>query len=322
MPARSVLLSVFIVSSLLCKDAMHPVTAAGVQASGSAPLPEVTVTAPTPPTPEELSGDAVPDFIRAHAAPAVVSGQLPRWGGGVGRGAGVCPITVGLSPAFNDFVSARILAVALTVGAPTQAAPGCRHNVYVVFAVDPQDTLKQMAKQDPRILGYHHSQQTRDLQTANRPIQGWYLTSTRAARGDESIDEPNPLLPLESSVLNQGQHPSGLPGSHLSNGISSAIVNVVIVVDVNKIVGRPIGAIADYVAVLTLTQAFATVRCGTLPSIMDLMLPDCHEKEPLTGVTAGDLAFLRALYKADLEALLPLERDSVENLMRRQFEGH
>jgi hypothetical protein len=30
---------------------------------------------------------------------------------------GICPRTVGLSPAFNDFVSARILAVAESVGA-------------------------------------------------------------------------------------------------------------------------------------------------------------------------------------------------------------
>ena len=95
-----------------------------------------------------------------------------------------------------------------------------------------------------------------------------------------------------------------------------------IVVDANKIVGRPIGAISDYLAVLTLTQAFAPEQCGRLPSIMEMMLPNCREKEALTGITAGDLAFLRALYKADLEAVLPLERDSVENSMTRQFEGH
>jgi hypothetical protein len=301
---------------------MRAAMGGAVQTSSPAPLPEVTVTAPRPPTPEELSGNAVSDFIRTHAAPAVVSGQLARWGGGIGRGVGICPITVGLSPGFNDFVSARILAVAVSVGAPIQAAERCRHNVYIVFAADPQNTLKQMVKQDPRILGYHYAQQTRDLETVNRPIQGWYLTSTRGARGDETIDEPNPLLPPESGILNQGKHPSGLPGSRLSSSISSAIVNVVIVVDVNKIEGRPIGAIADYLAVLTLTQAFATERCGTLPSIMDMMLPNCHEKEARTGITAGDLAFLRALYKADLDAVLPLERDSVENSMKRQFKGH
>jgi hypothetical protein len=53
---------------------------------------------------------------------------------------------------------------------------------------------------------------------------------------------------------------------------------------------------------------------------MEMMSPSCGEREELTGVTAGDLAFLRALYKADLEAILPLERSSVESSMTQQFE--
>ncbi len=106
----------------------------------------------------------------------------------------------------------------------------------------------------------------------------------------------------------------------MGSGISSAIVNVVIVADTSKIVGRPIGAIADYVAVLTLTQAFASDRCGTLPSIMDMMLPNCGDRKELTGITAGDLAFLRALYKGDLEEVLGLERSIILDNMRRQFQ--
>jgi hypothetical protein len=106
----------------------------------------------------------------------------------------------------------------------------------------------------------------------------------------------------------------------LSSSVSSAIVNVVIVADANKIVGRPIGAVADYVAVLTLTQAFDSDQCGTLPSIMDMMLPNCGRSDQLTGVTAGDLAFLRALYQADLETVLSLERSGMASSMMRQFE--
>jgi hypothetical protein len=300
------------------------IPAMSADAATSAPpaLPEVTVMAPRPPTLEELAGDAVSNFVHAHAAPAPVTGQLARWGGGIGRGLGLCPITIGLSPRLNDFVSARILAVAVSVGAPVQAEGRCsRHNVYIVFANDPEKALEDMAKQDSKILGFHYAQRTRDLERIDRPIQGWYLTSTRGVHGDETLDEPNPLLPLDGpyNPLRAGKHPAGLPGSRLGSGVSSAIVNVVIVADTSKIVGRPIGAIADYVAVLALTQAFASDRCGTLPSIMDMMLPDCGEREQLTGVTAGDLAFLRALYKGDLEEVLALERSIILDNMRRQF---
>ncbi len=145
------------------------------EAEASVPpaLPEVMVIAPRPPTPEQLAGDAVSNFVHVHAAPAPVTGQLARWGGGIGRGIGICPITIGLSPRFNDFVSARILAVAASVGAPVQVAGRCsRHNVYIVFANDPEKALEEMAKQNSKLLGFHYAQKTRDLERIDRPIQG------------------------------------------------------------------------------------------------------------------------------------------------------
>jgi hypothetical protein len=304
----------FFLSCILIAGAGISIASAQTAAS---PLPEVTVTAPKPPAPEELTGTAVSDFVKAHAAPAVSTGQLARWG--IGGDAGICPVTTGLTPAFNDFVSARILAVAASVGAPVQAEPCSLHNVYIIFTTDPDKTLSAMVKRDPRILGFHYQRQTRNLQNMTRPIQGWYVTTTHGWRGDKSIDEPEPLLPPESSILNQGKYPAGRPGSRLSKGTSSALVNAVVVVDAGKIVGRSIGAIADYIAVLSLTQALAPERCGSLPSILDMMLPGCNDTEALTGITASDLAFLRALYRTDLEVVLPLERSEIQNNMIRQL---
>lgn len=308
-------------SSLLAAAiSLVSVSAAFAQTNSSSPLPEVTVEAPRQPTAEELAGDAVPDFIRTHAAPAAVSGQLARWG--VARDPGICPLTAGLSPSFNEFVSARVLAVAATVGAPIQTGP-CTHNVYIMFATDPQKALADMVKQDSRILGFHYPAQTRDLKRITRPIEGWYVTASHGAFGGESIDSAEPLLPAwyPRDISSQAQAPTGLAGSRLSSEISSGIINVLIVADANKTMGRPIGAIADYVAVLTLTQAFASQQCGTLPSITDLMLPNCDDREKLTGITAGDLAFLRALYKTDLESYLPLERSDIQSKMMGQFAG-
>jgi hypothetical protein len=78
--------------------------------NGSPSLPEVTVTSPRPPTPQELADEAVPNFITAHTTPSTIIHQLTRWRNGI------CPLTQGLSPAFNAFVSARIEAVAAAVG--------------------------------------------------------------------------------------------------------------------------------------------------------------------------------------------------------------
>jgi hypothetical protein len=277
-------------------------------------LPDVTVIAPRPPTPQELAGEAVHDFVHVHAKPAVGTGQLPRWR------IGICPLTRGLSPAFNDFVSARILAVAASVGAPNQDVRKCsRRNVYILFTTEPKKLLEELEKEDSKLLGFHYPHQTQDVETITHPIQGWYVTSSRGARGGEVLDEASPLLPLEVGIMNQGKLPPGLPGSRLSSSVSSGIVNVTIVTDINKVVGHEIGPISDFVAMLALTQAFASEQCGTLPSIMDLMAPNCGQREKPTGITAGDLAFLRALYQTDPEAVLSLERSTILDNMMRQF---
>jgi hypothetical protein len=283
--------------------------------SPDAQLPSVTVIASPPPTPQELAGEAVHDFIRVHARPAVVTGQLARWSDEI------CPITQGLSPQFNDYVSARLLAVAASIGAPHQQAEKCksRHNVYIIFTSEPKTVLEALAKQDPRLLGFHYEQQTQALERMTRPIQGWYVTSTRGVKGDRSIDEANPVLPLEKDLINMGKHPAGLPGSRLTSHIRSDIVNAVMVVDLNKMTGHAIGPVADYLAVLTLTQAFAPEQCGTLPSIMDMLAPSCSGRAAPTSLTAGDLAFLRGLYHTNTELVLEMEQSTINDSMRRQF---
>jgi hypothetical protein len=293
-------------------------THAEAAASSAAPLPEVTVIAPRPPTPQELAGEAIYDFVHQHAKPAQVTGQLARWN------IDICPVTQGLSPAFNDFVSARILAIAASVGAPHQDRGHCedRRNVYIFFTADPNKLMDTIEKEDGRLLGYHYPQQTERLKKVTRPIQGWYVTSSRGAWGNQSIDEADPVLAYDKNPMNMGQHPAGEPGSRLSSYVSSGIVNATIVVDINKVIGHAIGPIADYVAVLSLTQALDNQQCGTLPSIMDLMVPNCGDRGQPTGITAGDLAFLKALYRINLESILSLERSAILDNMTRQFTGH
>lgn len=284
--------------------------------SPTTPSSSVTVIAPRPPTPQELAGEAVHDFVEVHARPVAVTGQLARWR------IPVCPVTDGLPKALNEFVSARILAVAASVGAPYQTEESCRsrRNVYVFFTAEPTKLLDQLEKQDARLLGFHYRDESRNLKKMTRPVQGFYVTASRGVRGDTTIDEAYPVLPVfGATVMTAGKHPAGEPGSRLTSHISSEIVNVIIVIDVNKISGQPIGPVADYVSVLTLTQAFAAERCGTLPSIMDLLTPSCGREAP-TSVTSGDLAFLRGLYHTNMELVVGMERSTIADQMRGQFD--
>jgi hypothetical protein len=283
--------------------------------AGSSILPDVTVTAPRPPTPQEFTGDAVPNFVTSHAVPSIVIHQLTRWR------VNICPVTLGLSPASNAFVSARIAAVAAAVGAPYDAGGQCKyHNVQIFFSTEPQRQLDEVMKLDSRLLGFHYLQQTAKVATFSRPVQGWYVTSTRNDSGREAVDDPYPM-PVGGPGGFYSPVPPGHPGSRLYNGRSSLIVNALVVVDTNKVQGMPIGPISDYLAMLVLSQSKSPDSCSQLPSIIDLMAANCIEREKPSQITAGDLAFLRALYKINLETPIELEESNLEDSMMRQFES-
>ena len=54
-----------------------------------------------------------------------------------------------------------------------------------------------------------------------------------------------------------------------------------------------------------------------LMSIIDLMSPICGATSDSTAITAGDIAFLRALYSVNMEEPLSLQRNDIQNKMIR-----
>jgi hypothetical protein len=275
-----------------------PVAAAAV---GPPVVPEVTVTAPKPPEPQQLAGQSVPNFIKNHGKPAVLSGQLGRWV------AEICPLTEGLTPAFNSFVSARVTAIAASVGAPHQWAAQCQPNVAIYFTADPQAMLDEVARHAPQLLGFHYPHQVQRLATVNRPIQAWYVTAIRGMSGEDIIDDI------------WGSLPPGRLGSRLTLGRSSLIVFVLVVADTRKLTRYSVGSISDYIALLTLSRPASLDGCGQLPSIIDLMSPICGSDSTSTAMTAGDTAYLRALYSLNMEQSLSLQRMDIQDKMMREF---
>jgi hypothetical protein len=85
------------------------------------------------------------------------------------------------------------------------------------------------------------------------------------------------------------------------------------------VTGYTIGSISDYLAMLVLSQAQLPETCAPLASILDLMASHCENPEKPEAVTAGDLAFLRALYSMDLRENLSLEMGDIQNAMMREF---
>ena len=118
---------------------------------------------------------------------------------------------------------------------------------------------------------------------------------------------------VQKIVLTLGTRLGGGSGSGSGIGI------VILVVDTTKVVGSTIGAIADYLAMLTLSMVQSPDHCDPLPSILDLMSSSCGTREMPTAITAGDLAFLKALYYKNTGLDPSLSRAEIDGNMMSQF---
>jgi hypothetical protein len=282
------------------------------------------VTTPSPPTEQELVGDSLYQFIVHHATVHYVNtgtrGNLAHWRGGKQS---ICPMTVGLSPGYNAFVTARLRALATYVGAPVQADPQCKNNVQILFTNNPQERMDDVVKWATSVsFRNRYSGGMRDLIafTGDHAIQGWYLTTSGGAlvlNTDMALLGFN-LLPVWPTIT-QLYNGSGTLGTRTGGAGGGGIGIVILVVDTTKVVGYTIGTIADYVAMLTLSVVQSPDNCDPLPSILDVMSSTCAAREKPVAITAGDLAFLKALYYRNTGLGSSLSRDQIHDNMMRQF---
>src|SRR5271168_37879 len=158
------------------------VTIGWLAAAHAAPeIPDVTVTAPSPPTDAELAGDSLYQFVVHHATVHYVNtgttGNLAYWRGGKQS---ICPLTVGLSPGYNAFVTARLRALATYVGAPVQSDPQCKANVQILFTDKPQEKMDDVIKWATVYFRNRYSGGMKNLIAfrSDHAIQGWYMTTS------------------------------------------------------------------------------------------------------------------------------------------------
>ena len=297
-----------------------------VNASSTWPeISAVTVTTPAPPTGRELAGDSLYQFIAHHATVRYVNTgttrDLARWRGGKQS---ICPLTVGLIPEDNAFVTARLRALAAYVGAPLQSNPQCTTNVQIHFTSNPKQAMDDVINWATVAFGIRYSGGQRDLiaYRSDHAIQGFYITTRGGAivlNTDVALAGLD-VLPVWPRI-NQKYLGSDTLGTRLGGGSGSGIGIgvVVLVVDTAKVADYTIGTIADYLATLTLSVVQSPDHCDSLPSILDLMSSSCGARAKPTAITAGDLAFLKALYYLNTGLGPSLSRDQIQDNMVGQF---
>ena len=261
--------------------------------------------------------EQIKSFVQSRAAPAVRLGKIARWE------AGICPAATGLKPELLKFLLGRLKATAARVGAPVNPRASCRTNLEIVFTRAPQVLLNNVRKNQEDYLGYHASAADGDrLAKVTHAIQSWYATGTIDDNGVVQADVRRRGMPFcmdepECRIVTEVP-PSASNGSRLSNGLHSGFLNVMIVADSIKLSDQEIGAVADYISVLALSQPVSLDDCALLPSILNLLASGCTSPPELTE---ADQTYLRALYRMTPDALLAAQRDEIAYQMKRALEG-
>jgi hypothetical protein len=112
----------------------------------------------------------------------------------------------------------------------------------------------------------------------------------------------------------------GRAGSRLGAGLVSEFMNVLVVVDSTQVTQYSLNTIADYVGMLALTRT-SLGGCNELPSIIDLLSPDCGSSGRAESITVADSAYLKALYSASLEQKLNISQGEIHDRMLQLIVG-
>ena len=67
--------------------------------------------------------------------------------------------------------------------------------------------------------------------------------------------------------------------------------------------------------ILSQTKAFDV--CQKMETIANMLVPNCDQGAPATGLTPGDTAFLKGLYKADIGGTLVAQQSSIRSEMKK-----
>ena len=307
---------------------------AQAQAQPAAPAPENPASATVVPS-LTVTGAAPPKviekqtwtFVEAYAAESPKLGQIARWE------EPICVKIVNLTPEQTAMVQTRIEQVARDVGLRVRKA-GCQSNIQIVLTSEPQAVVDKIAKADEHALGFHWRSDLKKVKTVSRPIRSWYKTATRSGKvakdglafANATDANGEPILDLQeltgannaTEVVDSPENPTpnACAGSLISDCLRSVFKNVLVVVDSHAVEGKDLGAVADYLAMVALSQPRSQDGCSALPSIFDLMAKSpCPGRDPPDELSSADGAYLTALYASDPESRAASQRVEMANRM-------
>ena len=162
-----------------------------------------------------------------------------------------------------------------------RADPCLKPNLLVVVSPQPQAALDSIADKAPVLVAMAGTQIKR--LKIKYPIQSWYVSLIRDNNGRLMADLENP-----------DGSPPHIHGalSRLYTGLSPEMGMATVIIDANAANGVAVDTIADYSALVGLSQTVQRGVCQPVPTIANLLLKGCDPENQSKSITDVDLAML------------------------------
>ncbi len=194
----------------------------------------------------------------------------------------VCPVVVGLPPAFANAISARFRAVSVEAGARIDRNEKCSPNIFLIVTDDVEKFIAEL-RTEYRGLFARLAHDDRDTALADGPVRAWRVSDELAHDGSSGFNGKDaPRVYRKAGSMSR----ISLPTQQIAYG-------AVVIFDIDAIDNKSVGQIADYAAMRALAGARppkANMRVDTILSLFE------SNGEAPQGLTDADRSMLKGIY--------------------------
>lgn len=281
--------------------------------------------------------DEVRSYVQALTVPTRTRSPMPRWYRPLCLG--VVGMQAEQAQVFNDRIGEVAQAVRLQV-----QGPGCRPNVLIHFTRDPAGLAQGIASQNNLVSVNNDSGNSagrdalRDFVQSHDAVRWWHVSRTATdgvafgrsnqANGEQertrvqeftgeagSSSRQDEMRDQTSEQVSNGTRVREM--SRLRGGVMEMMDYVIIVIDANKANQTTVGALADYVAMITLAQINPDAETAGAPTILNLFKENASVGP--AELTSWDLAYLRGLYASSDTPRSTRQQEG--QIVRRMMQG-
>ncbi len=202
----------------------------------------------------------------------------------------ICVGTQNLKPVVAQVLTDRLTMRAAALGVATRTS-GCAQTVTILGSVDGKRSAELLLAGQPRAFkaSANGTQQGPDdrrrFAERDAPVRWWTISAeydTYVGHFTESLWGSD-LPPRQTS-----------PITMFNQSLVRAMVQTLVVLDVNKAGNVSLDAVGDYIAMVVLAEVDPDAPVRAFPTVMNLFQPDAE----VAGMTAWDQRYLQALYCA------------------------